>query len=178
MPIFSPSLANGKKKGGIYLFRTGRKARASGCWGCALTIPQHRPTYSPGQKCGCRQLGRRSGWQPCPCHAQVSRALLSASGGHAKPPSAPSLFPRSRIARDAAKPLLPSGAASSRGTSGLACARQALPGDERAHAASPPLSPLFLPLLSLSLPKARPLSLPERRGPARLDFLPGITRTR
>lgn len=55
----------------------------------------------------------------CPCHAQVSRALLSASGGHAKPPSAPSLFPHSRISRDAAKPLLNSGAASSRGSLGL-----------------------------------------------------------
>lgn len=55
MSLFSPSLVNRKKKKeGISLFRTRREARVSRCQGCALTIPQHKPTYSPGQKRGLR----------------------------------------------------------------------------------------------------------------------------
>lgn len=108
----------------------------------------------------------------CPCHAQVSRALLSASGGHAKPPSAPSLFPHSHISRDAAKPLLNSGAASSRGSLGLTRARQALPRDERRTRCITPSSPppaLALPAKSAApqppgAPRAGEAGLPARHN--------------
>lgn len=152
------------------LFRAGRRAQATRYRRLRSDHYAAQTHVQPRAEIWTKTISEEA-WQ-----AVVSLCCAQVSGGHAKPPSAPATYAfTASITQDAAKPspklrsLLRPGCTEPR----TCQAASPLGKSSTLH------HPLFSsPLLSVSLPKAWPLGLPERGGPERLDFLPGITRTR
>lgn len=152
-----------KEKSVCKLSGAGRKSQAVGCRDCCSNHYAAQTRVQPRAEIWAKTTSEEV-WLAVAslCHAQVSGGLLSASGGRAKPPPAPATSPlQPTLPEMLPNPLLSSGASSSRGAQGLTRAK-ALPWGERSSTLHHPL--FSSPLLLLSLPKARPLGLPERGG--------------
>jgi len=169
------SQMDGTEEGGICLqvVQGRRKAQALGCRDCVLTTDPHTAQSRNLGKDNFRGGLAGSRLSP-PCSDE--QGLAQCKRGPCKAALSPGNFSSAAlVARDAAKPSSEPWTLLRLGCPVLTGARQPLPWG-KSSSLHHPLLPS--PLLSLSLPKARPLGLPERGRPERLDFPPGITRTR